>query len=205
MKPLRALLWFALALAPPLSGAEFDDPGLITGWRFAPLQIDFGWEGCGDRARLVDKSADTAVALGVLTLQQESAVISTALVANTIVRNYGLQTAVLPVGCASMENCGISLGAVNLCRRNYGILLGLLSGSFRAWQFGGLDIAEKIRIGLFVCERAGSETPSWLHIGLVNYGSGALQIGLLNYNPKSPLPWLPLVNFAMGRAPERKR
>ena len=199
MKKIFSLLFAAMLSAPPLFGAEFDDPGLISGWKFAPLQIDLGWES-GDRARLFDKSADTAVAFGLLTLQQESAVLSTALIANTIVKNYGIQTALLPVGCASMENCGISLGAVNLCPENHGILIGALCGSFRAWQFCGLSLADKIRIGLFIRERAGNGSPSWLHIGIVNCGDSAFQIGLVNYNPKSPVPWLPLVNFAAKRA-----
>lgn len=198
MKTLRSFLFAAMLLPPLLSGAEFDDPGLISGWSFAPLQIDFGWDP-GDRARLVDKSADTAVALGLLTLQQESAVFSAASIANTIVRNYGLQIALLPVGCASMENYGISLGAVNLCPQNHGILIGALCGSSRAWQFCGVSVADRIRIGAFVRERAGNGSSSWLHIGIVNCGSGAFQIGLLNHNPNSYLPWLPLVNFDMGR------
>jgi len=38
-------------------------------------------------------------------------------------------------------------------------------------------------------------------IGLFNIGqNGAtLQIGLLNYNPKSYIPWMPLINFDMGK------
>ena len=195
----KAFLFAAMLLPPLLSSAEFDDPGLISGWSFAPLQIDVGWEG-GRSTRLVDKSSHTALAFGLLTLQQESSVLSTATIANTIVRNHGIQTAILPVGCASMENCGISLGAVNLCKRNRGILIGVLCGSFRAWQLCGVSIADKIRIGLFTRERApDSGGASWLHVGVVNCGSGAFQIGLVNYNPNSYLPWLPILNFDMGR------
>ena len=55
-----------------------------------------------------------------------------------------------------------------------------------------MNIADTIYLGLV-------NISNKFQIGLLNLGPGAiLQIGLLNYNPKSYIPWLPIVNWDMG-------
>ena len=50
------------------------------------------------------------------------------------------------------------------------------------WQFGLFNYCDKTS---YSCK----EPPK----------TGTFQFGLLNYNNKSYLPWLPLINFDMGR------
>ena len=65
-------------------------------------------------------------------------------------------------------------------------------------QICGINIADTLYIGLMnVTEK--------FQIGLLNLGVNAkFQIGLLNYNHKSYIPWMPLINFDMGRSRKKK-
>ena len=68
----------------------------------------------------------------------------------------------------------LTVSLVNLVKHNYGLQIGV--GNFSTHNSG-------------------------IQIGMFNTG-GFLQVGLLNYNPKSYIPWLPLVNWDMGREVE---
>ena len=69
------------------------------------------------------------------------------------------------------KNYFLSVSLINLIEQNYGLQVGI--GNFSARDTG-------------------------IQIGVLNM-DGSLQIGLLNYNPKSYIPFMPLINFDMGK------
>lgn len=195
------ILVFSVVLAfSTVSGGYFDDPGIISGWKFSPLQVDAGLV---EHRKLVDESSNTAIALGVFLLEQKSAVISLSLLANTLYNNYGIQISPLFIGCATDYNYGISIGFENYCKNCYGIQIGVLNHSWAGkkiekplerLQILGINIADTFFLGVInITEK--------LQIGLLNLSPGGaiFQLGILNYNPKSFIPWMPLINFDMGR------
>ena len=72
-------------------------------------------------------------------------------------------------------------------KNNYGLQIGI--GNISTHNSG-------IQIGMF--NTGGFLHNSGIQIGMFNTG-GFLQLGLLNYNPRSYIPYLPLVNWDMGR------
>ena len=151
---------------------------------------------------LFDESSDTFLSIGLFLLQQKSAVISVAPVANTLQNNYGLQINPVLLGTVTDNNYGISFGLENYCKNCYGIQIGVLNHSFAGdeickenerFQFCGVNIADAVYLGI-------ANFSNEFQIGLFNFSKEAtFQLGLLNYNPKSHIPWLPLVNWDMGR------
>ena len=198
---LTALLTSGVLFSAAFAG-EFDDKGLVSGWKFTPLQLDAGMS---FGTKLFDESSDTFLSLGLILLQQRSAVISVALLVNTLQNNYGLQCAPLFLGTATDCNYGISLGFTNYSKKCYGIQAGILNYSFAGApvekeneqvQLCGINIADTLYLGLL-------NATDKFQIGLFNLSKGAaFQIGLLNFNPRSYVPWLPLINFDMGRTYE---
>lgn len=195
---LMTVLFFSTATA-----GDFDDKGLISDWSFAPVQIDAGLI---KNRKLVDESSNTFLALGLFMIQQKSACISFAVIANHLQKNYGLQLNPFPIGTAADINYGISLGFENYCKKCYGIQIGIFNHIWAGdaiekenerQQFLGINIADTVFIGVL-------NATEKIQIGLLNSGArGAMfQLGLLNYNPKSYLPWMPLINFDMGRTAE---
>ena len=85
---------------------------------------------------------------------------------------------------------GFQLGLLNNCD-NACIQLGVLNGDGGKVQFGLVNVNKNdgVQIGLF---NASS------HPYLVDKET-SFQIGLLNYNPRSYIPWLPFINWDMGR------
>ena len=143
---------------------------------------------------------------GLFVLQQKSAVLAVALIANTLQYNYGVQLPLL-MGAVTDVNYGISVGLENYSKKCYGIQLGVINHSFAGEpieksnervQFLGANIADTLFLGLVYFSNE-------IQIGLANFSKSAtFQIGLLNYNPKSYIPWLPFINWNMGRS-ESKR
>ncbi len=204
VKTLLAILAAALILAgcatDPCCSRDFEDRGLISGWKFTPLQIGFGLS--DDTAILFDESTDTFFSFGLFTLQQKSAVLSFATIANSLIDNYGLQTT--PFGSATKKNYGLLLGLFNFCDENYAVQIGaLFNESFtqRTGQYFGINIADKVQIGGANLGplRSGYTNPFYFQLGAFNYGDTPVQLGALNYNPRSYVPLLPLVNFAMKK------
>ena len=199
MKKLLLALLTAALLHSGADAGYFDDKGLISGWKFAPLQVDAGLT---ENKKLFDENCDTFLSVGLLLLQQKSAVISFAVVANTLQNNYGLQLPSLILGCAADTNYGISLGWDNFTKKCYGIQMGFLNHSWAGEEVAedrerlqvlGINIADTVYVGLM-------NASDKFQIGLLNLSQGAdFQIGLLNYNPKSYVPWMPLINFNMGK------
>ena len=102
-----ALILFTAAVIPALSAGYFDDKGWISGWKFAPLQIDLSLV---KHRKLVDESSNTLFSFGLFLIEQKSAVFSSALVANSLYNNYGLQINPLLMGTVTDKNYGISIG-----------------------------------------------------------------------------------------------
>ena len=194
-----ALILFTAAVIPALSAGYFDDKGWISGWKFAPLQIDLSLV---KHHKLVDESSNTLFSFGLFLIEQKSAVFSSALVANSLYNNYGLQINPLFMGTVTEKNYGISIGFENYSKRCYGIQLGVLNHSWAGeeiekererLQIFGINIADTIYCGLV-------NISNKVQIGIFNASpGGAFQIGLLNYNLKSYIPFLPLINWDMGR------
>lgn len=187
------------AFLPVLAAGEFTDKGLISNWSFAPLQVNVGLI---NSKNLVDESSNTLLSLGLFTLQQKSAIVSVALIANTLQNNYGIQINPLFMGTVTDKNYGISIGFENYSKRCYAIQLGVLNHSWAGekiekererLQIFGINIADTVYCGLV-------NISNKVQIGIFNATpGGAFQIGLLNYNSKSYIPFLPLVNWDMGR------
>ena len=192
------LIFILMFTVLALSGGDFENKGVISNWKFAPLQVDVGLV---NEKKLVDESSDTFISLGLFILRQKSAVISFAFLANTLQNNYGIQIPLFP-GSATDNNYGISLGWDNYSKNCYGIQLGMINHSFAGGsveknnervQFCGINIADTLYCGLV-------NFSDKFQIGLFNAGKGAIfQIGLLNYNPRSYIPWMPLINCDMGK------
>lgn len=200
MKKLFLTLLAAMLIIPAASAGEPEEgKGLISDWKFVPLQIDAG---VINNRRLADCSIDTALSFGVFILDQKSAVLSVALVANKLQNNYGIQLNPLFLGTATDNNYGISWGVENYSKKCYGIQLGIINRSFAGdkiekdnerLQFCGINISDTLYLALI-------NFSNEFQIGLFNFSKGAVfQLGVLNYNPKSYIPWLPLINFDMGR------
>ena len=170
--------------------------GLISGYKFTPLQLWIGVE-----RKLFDADADTVFCFGLLRLEQKSAVLSLAPI-TLLTDNYGIQ---LGLSTLAIRNYGISLGLINM-GKNHGLQIGaLLNSSDHAGQICGVNIADKVLIGIVHGKnmdeegRSSDMEPSFLQIGVFNYSDGTVQIGVLNYNPRSYIRWMPLVNFAMKK------
>ena len=173
--------------------------GLIPGYKFTPLQLAIGV----GKTKLFDADADTVFSFGLLILTQKSAVLSLAPL-NFLTNNYGIQIGV--PGTLARNNYGISLGVVNVHRKNYGLQIGaLLNESNHTGQICGVNIADKVQIAIANVgpgERGIKKyhevpEPLYFQLGVFNRGDSAVQIGVLNYNLRSHVPLLPLVNFAM--------
>lgn len=203
MKHLRLTLLIS-ALLPVLAAGEFTDKGLISNWNFAPLQVNVGLI---DSKNLVDESSHTLISLGIFTLQQKSAIVSTAFIANTLQNNYGIQINPLFMGTVTDKNYGISLGFENYSKKCYGIQMGVLNHSWAGeeiekkrerLQIFGINIADTVYCGLV-------NISNRVQIGLFNAApGGAFQIGLINYNPRSYIPWMPIVNWDMKDGKKEK-
>ena len=178
---------------PKCDDEEELNRGLIPGYKFTPLQV---WIGV-DKAKLFDADADTVFSFGLLILAQKSAVLSLAPL-NFLTNNYGIQIGV--PGTLARNNYGISLGAVNVHRKNYGLIIGALFNlSDHTRQLCGVNIADKVQIAIANVGpiKRYFPTPFHLQFGAFNYSDTSVQIGVLNWNPRSYIPLLPLVNFAM--------
>ena len=117
MKKILLVFFIALLTVPAALGGYFTDKGAISGWSFTPLQVDAALIG---KQKLFDESSDTFCAFGLFLLQQKSAVLSLALIANTLQNNYGLQLTPVFMGVATDNNYGISFGMENYCKKCYG-------------------------------------------------------------------------------------
>jgi len=97
------------------------------------------------------------------------------------------------------KSCGIAANVFSLGQEHYGISLGLVNLFDRC---NGLAVGcvnlmtynNGVSVGV-----VNLEPHSIFQLGLFNSSKSGLQIGLLNYNSKSYIPWLPLINWDMGK------
>jgi len=85
---------------------------------------------------------------------------------------------------------GFQLGLLNNCGDNACIQVGAINGDGE-FQFGIVNVSGKdgIQVGLFnACKDS-----------RIVERNTSIQIGLLNYNPRSYIPYLPLINWDMGQ------
>jgi hypothetical protein len=176
MKKLLLMLAVVMMSVVLSGGDRLQDKGVFSGWKFAPLQLGLG---VGGWRNLVDNQTDTAFAFVLCFMSQNSAVFSLCAVGGVF------------------NNYGISIAGINGSRDNYGIKIGLINYTdfFKYGQFLGINIADTVQVGLV-------NDMGPFQIGVLN-GRGRVQIGLWNYCPGSYIPYLPLINFDMGRQDQR--
>ena len=155
--------------------------------------------------------------MGLLNLNQKSAVASLAPL-NAVAKNYFAQVGLIAV-CEF--NYAFEFGLLNLTGRNIGVSVGVFTvesnfgyrgGDPYPWlpgpQVGLANAGGGLQAGLYNingCFQIGAlNADGGLQIGLVNTASdyserGAIQVGLLNYNPHGLAEWLPFFNFSRGR------
>ncbi len=199
----------------PIGVSPESDDGLVrVGW--TPVQ--FGICSCRP-VQLFPGDADVyGIAAGALNLNQMSAVASLSPL-NMVRRNYFAQIGLIDV-CEL--NCALEVGLLNLTERNFGVSVGVFNvespdgrlgndGQF-SWlpglqvglvnggcgvQTGFYNIGGSLQIGALNADGS-------VQIGLLNAAingdnrSACFQIGLLNYNPRGIVKWMPIFNFSRG-------
>ncbi len=95
---------------------------------------------------------------------------------------YGIT---LSLASNQTRNYGLAIGALNMVRENFGAMIGLVNKND--------DVLYP-----FVSDAADDPTESAfnIQIGLFNSCHHGLQIGLLNYNSRALISWMPIFNFA---------
>jgi hypothetical protein len=184
---LTAVLFcgFALMAHFPMSVAAEKQKGAFN-VTFTPLQL-----GVFPDIQLFYGKTHTFAALALLGVMQESSLLSFAPV-NGLKNNYFLQTGFLLA--VTENNYFLSAALINFADKNCGMQIGILGNASSIGsgiQLGSVNLQGKMQIGLYNIDGG-------FQLGVLNKGSG-IQIGLLNYNPESYIPWMPLVNFGMGR------
>ena len=156
----------------PVAVSPRTDDGLVhVDW--TPVQIGL----CSSYPfQLVSGEADVyGIAIGALTLCQQSAVCSLALV-NQIQDNYFVSVGLIDV---CVLNDAFEIGLLNFTGRNFGVSIGAFNVESNLGYRGNVDPYPWL---------------PGLQVGLLNAGGG-LQLGLLNYNPQGIVRCLPFVNF----------
>ena len=205
MKKLLLVILSAMFVSSAFAG-EFDGKGVISGWKFAPVQVGVG---IFNSTNLFDADSVALFSIGLAGIQQHSSIISVGGITE-LENNYGVQ-----VAAASLtdRNYGLMIGLENCAGvdENYGLKVGLfnISGKFNKGQFAGIDFFEYLHIGIINYHAPwqigliNASEKCFFQVGLFNAAGKKgkntnFQIGLLNYNSKSYIPWLPLVNFSFG-------
>ena len=206
MKKLFLTLLTVMCISPVFAD-QFAEKGLISGWKFAPLQVGVGFF---SPKQLFDTDSTALFSLGLLGVKQRSSIISLGALSE-LKNNCGMPLAFISI---ADKNCGLMTGLFNGSGDNYGVKIGLfnIDGRFTGGQIAGLDFCDYLHIGIINYHAplqfgvVNISEESLFQIGLFNAGTNEIeknfQIGLLNYNPKSYIPWLPLVNWDMGREVE---
>ena len=179
---MKKLLLVILAVGIVSSGftGEFDGKGLISGWKFVPLQVGAG---IFESANLFDADSVALLSIGLLGIQQYSSIISVGDITE-LKNNYGLMIGLLGNCTDVNKNYGIKIGITNI------------SGKFAKYQLLGIDFFDYLQVGFL---NGHTYIDNILQIGIFNATlNGGVQIGLLNYNENALIKWMPLVNFSFG-------
>ena len=194
MKKLLLVILSAMFVSSAFAG-EFDGKGVISGWKFAPVQVGAG---IFESANLFDSDSVALFSIGLLGIQQYSSIISVGGITE-LKNNYGIQ-----VSAASLtdRNYGLMIGLLENCtdvNKNYGIKIGItnISGKFAKFQLLGIDFFDYLQVGFL---NGHTYIDNVLQIGIFNTTSnGGVQIGLLNYNENALIKWMPFFNFGFEK------
>ena len=190
MKKLLLIILSVVVVSSAFAG-EFDSKGVISGWKFAPVQVGVG---IFESANLFDADSVALLSIGLLGIQQYSSIISVGGITE-LKNNYGIQ-----VAAASLtdRNYGLMIGLLENCtdvNENYGIKIGITntSGKFAKFQLLGIDFFDYLQVGFL---NGHTYIDNVLQIGIFNATlNGGVQIGLLNYNENALIKWMPFFNF----------
>ena len=194
MKKLLLVI-LAVGIVSSVFTGEFDGKGLISDWKFAPVQVGVG---IFESANLFDADSVALFSIGLAGIQQHSSIISVGGITE-LKKNYGIQ-----VSAASLtdRNYGLMIGLLENCtdvNKNYGIKIGItnVSGKFAKFQLLGIDFFDYLQVGFL---NGHTYIDNILQIGIVNATiNGGVQIGLLNYNENALIKWMPFFNFGFER------
>ena len=194
MKKLLLVILSVMFVSSAFTG-DFDGKGVISGWKFVPLQVGAG---IFESENLFDADSVALLSIGLLRIQQYSSIISVGGITE-LKNNYGIQ-----VSAASRtdRNYGLMIGLFENCtdvNKNYGIKIGLfnVSGKFAKFQLLGIDFFDYLQIGFL---NGHTYIDNILQIGIFNATlNGGVQIGLLNYNENALIKWMPFFNFGFER------
>ena len=216
---MKKLLLVILAVGIVSSGftGEFDGKGLISGWKFVPLQVGAG---IFESANLFDADSVSLFSFGFARVQQHSSIISLGGLTG-LENNYAIQ---MSAASLADRNYGLMIGMyLNATGNNCGVKIGLFNFSvkFKLLQFLGINCFDflhigianlnaPLQIGIFnACDGGYDDRGINWQLGILNVAadydsSFTFSIGLLNYNPRSYIPWMPLVNWDMGREEKKQ-
>ena len=194
MKKLLLVILSAMFVSSAFTG-EFDGKGVISGWKFVPLQVGAG---IFESANLFDADSVALLSIGLAGIQQHSSIISVGGITE-LKNNYGIQ-----VAAASLtdRNYGLMIGLLENCtdvNKNYGIKIGITntSGKFAKFQLLGIDFFDHLQVGFL---NGHTYIDNVLQIGIFNTTlNGGVQIGLLNYNENALIKWMPFFNFGFEK------
>jgi hypothetical protein len=194
MKKLLLVI-LAVGIVSSVFSGEFDGKGLISDWKFAPVQVGVG---IFESANLFDADSVALFSIGLAGIQQHSSIISVGGITE-LKKNYGVQ-----VAAASLtdRNYGLMIGLLENCtdvNKNYGIKIGItnISGKFAKFQLLGIDFFDYLQVGFL---NGHTYIDNVLQIGIFNATlNGGVQIGLLNYNENALIKWMPFFNFGFEK------
>ena len=194
MKKLLLIILSAVVVSSAFA-EEFDSKGVISGWKFAPVQVGVG---IFESANLFDADSGALLSIGLLGIQQYSSIISVGGITE-LKNNYGIQ-----VSAASQtdHNYGLMSGLLENCtdvNKNYGIKIGITNifGKFAKFQLLGIDFFDYLQVGFL---NGHTYIDNVLQIGIFNATlNGGVQIGLLNYNENALIKWMPFFNFGFEK------
>ncbi|MBE6375100.1 MAG: hypothetical protein E7050_01425 [Lentisphaerae bacterium] len=191
MKKLLLIILSAVVVSSAFAG-EFDSKGVISGWKFAPVQVGVG---IFESANLFDADSVALFSIGLAGIQQQASIISLGGMTR-LENNYGIQ---LSAASLTDRNYGLMIGLLENCtdvNKNYGIKIGItnISGKFAKYQLLGIDFFDYLQVGFL---NGHTYIDNVLQIGIFNTTSNdGVQIGLLNYNENALIKWMPLFNFS---------
>ena len=114
---------------------------------------------------------------------------------------YGIR---LAPGVVNLQGVvwGCSIGGFIATGTHYGLSLSLCQTGYESYGIVGVvvNVFEKNKGVMIVivncCVPENGSSENYLQIGAFNSARNGLQIGLLNYNPKAFIPWMPLFNYS---------
>ena len=196
MKKLLLIILSAVVVSSAFAGiGDFDSKGVISGWKFAPVQVGIG---IFESANLFDADSVALFSFGLLRIQQQASIISLGGMTR-LENNYGIQ---LSTASLTYRNYGLMLSSylnATCTNDNYGIKIGLfnVSGKYDKLQLLGIDFFDYLQVGFL---NGHTYIDNVLQIGIFNATSnGGVQIGLLNYNENALIKWMPFFNFGFEK------